>query len=379
MHNIISDKIISHISRRDFTRRITAASAGVLTLHAPAVWQEQPATKLGVALVGLGSYSTGQLAPALQETQYCQLSGIVTGTPAKEKEWAQKYNIPKKNIYNYDTFDNIADNPDIDIVYVVLPNAMHAEYTIRAAQAGKHVICEKPMAMNVQECREMIEACNKAGVKLSMGYRLHFDPYNLEIMRLGQEKVFGKLMYVNTAAGYQIKSNWDQWRLKKELAGTGALGNMGVYAIQGAIYAVGENPSYVIAQEFKTMPDKFKEVDETVTMQFEFPGGTVANLQTSHNARMNRLYAAAENGWFELQPFSQYNGLQGRTSEGPLEFKPVNQQALQMDDFAYCIQQDKPTKVPGEMGMRDVQIIEAILQSIDTGKKVPLENLAYSP
>lgn len=371
--NMIQDKM----NRRDFTKRMTMAGAGLLAFQVPAPGQEGPPKKLGVALVGLGGYSTGQLAPALQETQYCQLSGIVTGTPAKEKIWAEKYNIPQKNIYNYENFDTIADNPDIDIVYVVLPNAMHAEYTIRAAQAGKHVICEKPMAISVQECRQMIDACNEAGIKLSIGYRLHFDPYNLEVMRLGQDKIFGQLLYVNTAAGYQIKNNWDQWRLKKELAGTGALGNMGVYAIQGAIYTVGENPITVTAQEFKTKPEKFKEVDETVTMQFEFPGGTVANLQTSHNARMNRLYAAAENGWFELQPFSPYNGQQGRTSEGLLEFKPVNQQALQMDEFAYCVLNDKPTKVPGEMGMRDVQIIEAILQSIDTGRKVKLDNLVF--
>jgi predicted dehydrogenase len=125
------------------------------------------------------------------------------------------------------------------------------------------------------------------------------------------------------------------------------------------------------------MPDKFREVDETVTFQFEFPGGTVANLQTSHNARMNRLYAAANDGWFELQPFSSSNGLQGRTHEGPLQFEPVNQQALQMDEFAYCIQHNKPTKVPGEMGMRDVQIMEAILASIDTGRKVVLDNLIF--
>ncbi len=378
MHKIApNEKKNLEINRRAFTKSITTASAGLLTLPFPAVLQQRPPKKLGVALVGLGSYSTRQLAPALQETQYCQLTGIVTGTPEKEKIWADKYNIPQKNIYNYENFDTISDNPDIDIVYVVLPNAMHAEYSIRAAQAGKHVICEKPMAVSVEECQQMIDACTKANVMLSIGYRLHFDPYNLEIMRLGQEEVFGRLMYLNVSAGYQIKSNWDQWRLKKSLAGTGALGNMGVYAIQGAIYAVGKNPLSVSAQEFKTMPDKFAEVDETVTFQFEFPGGTVANLQTSHNARMNRLYAAAYEGWFELQPFSSYGGLQGRTHEGPIEFKPVNQQALQMDDFAYCIQNDKPTKVPGEMGMRDVQIIEAILESVDTGRKVELNNLAF--
>lgn len=375
MQKIQPDKITSGINRRDFTKQITAASAGLLTLPSM-TWQERPPKKLGVALVGLGSYS-GKLAPALQETKYCELRGLVTGTPEKEKIWGEQYNIPQKNIYNYENFDTIADNPDIDIVYVVLPNSMHAEYSIRAAQAGKHVTCEKPMAMNVEECQQMIAACEKANVMLSIGYRLHFDPYNLEIMRLGQEKVFGKLMYMNVSAGYQNKGNWDQWRMKKALAGTGALGNMGVYALQGAIYTVGENPISVTAQEFKTMPDKFKEVDETVTFQFEFPGGTVANLQTSHNARMNRLYAAANDGWFELQPFSSSNGLQGRTHEGPLQFEAVNQQALQMDEFAYCIQHNKPTKVPGEMGMRDVQILEAILESIDTGRKVVLDNLIF--
>ncbi len=371
--------LLTHMSRRAFNQQIGKA-AGMMALSAslPAwPYQEKPEKKLGVALVGLGGYSTGQLAPALQQTQYCKLAGIVTGTPAKEKIWSEQYGIPHKNIYNYENFDTIADNPAIDIVYVVLPNAMHAEYTIRAAQAGKHVICEKPMAISVQECEEMMAACREAGVKLSMGYRLHFEPHNQEVMRLGQQKVFGNLTFVTCEAGYQIKDNWDQWRLKKALAGTGALGNMGVYAIQGAINVVGENPLYVTAQEFKTKPEKFKEVDETVTLQFEFPGGTVANLQTSHNARMNRLYAAADNGWFELVPYSPYQGIQGKSSEGALALPQVNQQALQMDDFAYYILHDKPTRVPGEMGMRDVQIIEAVLQSAATGKKVPLKNLAF--
>lgn len=370
------------ISRRSFNRRLsmglsTAALTPALACSASTM-SEQPSEKLGIALVGLGSYSRGQLGPALKETQHCYLAGVVTGTPSKEKTWADEYNIPEKNIYNYENYDDIADNPDIDIIYVVLPNFMHAEYTIRAAQAGKHVICEKPMAMNVEECRQMINACNEAGVQLSMGYRLHFEPYNQEIMRLGQEEVMGKLNFIHCGAGYKMGDNWDQWRLKKELAGTGALGNMGVYAIQGAIYAVGKNPLYVRAQEFKTMPEKFKEVDETVTFQFEFPGGIVANLQTTHNARTNRLYASAEKGWFELQPFSSYGGLQGSSSQGPIEFQQVNQQARQMDAFAHCIKEGKPTSLPGEMGMRDMQIIDGILASIDQGgSKVPLENLAF--
>src|ERR1041384_950604 len=149
--------------------------------------------KLGIALMGLGHYATKQLAPALEKTDHCYLAGVVTGTPAKAKKWKRKYDLPDKNIYNYENFDEITDNPDIKIVYVVLPNALHKEYVVRAAKAGKHVICEKPMALTVEECDEMIEACRAANVTLSIGYRLHFEPHNLEMMRLGQEQVYGKI------------------------------------------------------------------------------------------------------------------------------------------------------------------------------------------
>ena len=372
--------------RRTFTRRLSlglgATALGTNALSSPSIitapFQQEPAKKLGIALVGLGGYSSGQLAPALQETKNCQLTGIVTGTPAKEKEWMDKYDIPKKNVYNYENYDSIADNDDIDIIYVVLPNSMHAEYSIRAAQAGKHVICEKPMAMNPAECQQMIDACNKAGVRLSIGYRLHFEPYNQRVMQIGQEKTFGKVNYIACGAGYRMGDNWEQWRLQKALAGTGALGNMGVYALQAAIYAMGENPLYVRAQEFKTMPKKFSETDETVTFQFEFSGGAVANMETSHNASINYLYLTADDGWVKLEPYSRYGGLQGETQQGPLKLPVVNQQARQMDDFVRCILEDKQTPVPGEMGMRDVQIIEAILQSIRAeGEKVKLTDLAY--
>src|SRR5688572_24551368 len=147
--------------------------------------------KLGIALVGLGKYSEGQLAPALQQTAHCHLAGIVTSSQQKKEQWKMKYNLPDNACYTYENFDTIKDNPDIDIVYVVLPNAMHAEYVIRAAQAGKHVICEKPMAITVEDCDRMIEACRQAGKMLSVGYRLHFEPHHQEVMRLGQQRVFG--------------------------------------------------------------------------------------------------------------------------------------------------------------------------------------------
>ena len=325
--------------------------------------------KLGIALVGLGSYAGGQLAPALQETTHCYLAGIVTGTPSKEKSWASRYNIDQKNIYNYENFNSIADNPDIDIVYVVLPIAMHKDFTIRAAQAGKHVICEKPMALNAKECEEMIEACKKANRMLSIGYRLHFEPYNLEMMRLGQQKVYGKILTIDCANGYTYGGDPNAWRLKKALAGGGGLMDMGVYAVQGARYTTGEEPMYVTAREEKTRLDVFKEVDETIYFELEFPGGTIANGVSSYNKNLNHLKAKAEKGWFELSSAYRYGGMRGETKDGKMNFPQINQQAAQMDDFAQCILQKKPTKVPGEMGLKDMKVIDAIYRSIASGKK----------
>jgi glucose-fructose oxidoreductase len=361
------------INRRNFTKTLSkgvgaTALVGNLPL-ACAMGGGQEKKKLGIALVGLGSYSTYQLAPALQDTEHCYLAGIVTGTPAKEKTWANTYNIPQGNIYNYTNFDTIKDNDAIDVVYVVLPNFMHAEFSIRAARAGKHVICEKPMAMNVAECDAIIKACNENGVNLGMGYRLHSEPYTQEVKRFVKEKTFGDVLYVSADAAYRSTSNPDQWRLDKKLSGGGALVNMGVYAIQSAIYATGENPISVQAQEFSTRPEYFKDTDETITAQFEFANGAVANIMTSHNVRANRLYATCENGWFELEPANNYGPLKGATSKGAISFAHESQQKLQMDDFAKHILFDAPNLAPGEMGKRDMMIVEAIYKSIKEGGK----------
>lgn len=327
--------------------------------------------KLGIALVGLGSYSTNQLAPALQETRHCRLAGIVTGTPSKVEDWKKRYGIPQKNVYNYENFDSIKDNPDIDIVYVVLPNAMHAEYTIRAAKAGKHVICEKPMAVSVKECEQMIAACKSAGKMLSIGYRLHFEPHNLEMMRLGQKEIYGPVKKIETGNGF-VLTNPNAWRLDKELAGGGPLMDMGIYSVQGARYVMGKEPIAVTAREEKTKPQLFKEVEETLYWQMEFPGGAIADCETSYNKSIGRLRAEATQGWFELEPAFSYSGIKGKTHKGPMNFPQINQQAVQMDDFAYCILHNKPTRVPGEEGLKDMKVIEAIYKAAQSGQKVKI-------
>lgn len=366
----------SHLpaSRRKFLRQLTLGS-GALAFGAPLIANtpliiRKPAKKLGIALVGLGNYATNQLAPSLQDTEHCYLAGIVTGTKEKEAKWIEKYNIPTKNIYNYDNFDQIANNDDIDIVYVVLPNSMHAEYTIRAAKAGKHVICEKPMGLSVKECEDMIAACKANKVKLSIGYRLHFDPHHMEIIKLPKEKPFGAVKYVNAEFGFRI-GDPTQWRLRKNLAGGGAIMDVGVYCIQGARYATGEEPIAVTAREFKTDPVKFAEVDETVTWEMEFPSGAIANCTTSYAFSTNRLHVGMEKGTAEVQPSYSYRGLAGHVNRKLMDFPVKRQQASQMDNFAQVINNGGESEVSGQEGLLDLKVVEAMYKSIKKkGKRV---------
>jgi predicted dehydrogenase len=338
--------------------------------------QPLPAEKegMGVALVGLGSYATNQIAKALEETAYCRLVGLVSGDEAKLEQWRKRYNLDEKNVYTYDTFDEIVSNRDIDIVYIALPNSLHAEYVIRAARAGKHVICEKPMATNVEDCHRMIEACKMAGVRLSIGYRLHFDPFNQEMMRLGQSRILGSIDQAEAVHCMDV-GNKNQWRLNKTLAGGGPLMDLGIYCIQAALYTIGELPVAVEARfHAKTNAEKFRDVEEGLSWEMHFPLGVKAVCETSYSRDVNFLRAETVSGqWFELRPAFLYDGLRGETSEGPMNLVPVNQQAAQLDDFAFCIQNDMPTRVPGEMGLRDVEILMAIYEAAATGSKVDLE------
>lgn len=364
---------MENINRRHFTLKVIAgaAAAAVAATAFPNIIMKNKKEKLGVALVGLGYYSTDLLAPALQQTEHCYLAGIVTGTPEKAIRWQKQYGIPEKNIYNYDNFDRIADNPDIDVVYVVLPNSMHREFTVRAADAGKHVWCEKPMALTVEECREMIEACRKNKVRLSIGYRMQHEPNTQEIIRYGRENTFGIIRHINANAGYSGGSG-DHWKLRKEMGG-GAMYDMGVYPLNACRYVTGEEPVAVMAQHFTNRPEVFTEVDETTLFQLEFPGGAVASCSTSFGMSMNLLHVTAVNGWYRLEPFQSYSGIQGITSRGTvLDQKIPNQQARQMDDDALAIIRDKPLLVPGEEGLRDIRVVEAVYKSAKEGRRVAI-------
>ncbi len=357
-------------SRRQFLRDAGIVSAATIIL--PSVpfisCSAQEEKKLGVALVGLGNYSSTVLSKALAETKLCNLSAIVTGTPAKAKEWSNKYNIPSKNIYNYNNFDDIANNKDVDIVYIVLPNSLHAEYSIRALEAGKHVICEKPMAMNADEAMRMINTSKKVNRKLAIGYRMHYDNYFIEAKKLGQSEAFGPINYMECALGYSFTPDSDSWKVKKAMGG-GSLYNLGVYPIQSARHTKGKEPVYVTAQATTKRKDIFREVDEIFTWQLEWADGTLCNSYAGPVAGIDRLFAGCTNGFIELNPCTAYTGQAGRTSRGELDFEHVFQQKLQIDDFAKCVLENKESIVKGEDGWYDMLIIDAIHKSIKSGKK----------
>jgi glucose-fructose oxidoreductase len=330
-----------------------------------------PKTKLGVALVGLGYYSTDLIAPSLLKTEHCELKGIVTGTPSKIETWQKKYGIKDSNIYNYQNYDKIADNPEIDVIYVILPPSMHREYTVRGANTGKHIWCEKPMAPSVKDCQAMIDACLKNKVKLAIGYRCQHDPNIQEVMKVAKERPFGKVKLINSAAGY-FDGRTNHWKQNKALGG-GVMGDMGVYALQGARLAAGEEPISVLARASTTRPDIYHEVEETMMFELEFPGGALAACQSSFGINMNHLQVNYEKGWLKMEPQSGYGNNKGSMSNGTIINYPLaSQQPKQMDEDALSILNNKPMLVPGEEGLRDIKVVEAIYKSAKTNSLVKI-------
>jgi predicted dehydrogenase len=368
-------------SRRDFLQKLGLSSI-VLPFVPLLGWAKssiKPETYDGpvlrVAIMGLGGYGS-RVADAMQSCVKAKLVGVISGTPSKIKNWQDKYAIPEKNCYNYQNFDQIKDNPDIDAVYVITPNALHHDQVIRVAKAGKHVICEKPMAISPKEGQEMIDACKKANVKLLVGYRMHFEPKTLEVIRMRNAGEFGKVMFFQGQCGFKI-GDPTQWRLNKQLAGGGSMMDIGIYAINGSRYMVGEEPMWVTAQETKTNPQIFKEgVDETIQFQMGFPGGAVASYLSSYNINyLDRFFLSGEKGFAEMQPSTGYGPIKGRTHKGELTQPHTTHQTVQMEEMAGIILEGKEPIVPvnGEEALKDLKIIEAIYLAAKTGKKIPLK------
>ena len=294
----------------------------------------------------------------------------MTRTPGKIPEWQSRYGIPDRSVYSYDTMERMADNPDIDVVYVVTPNALHADHSIAAMRAGKHVYCEKPMEVSAERCETMIAAARDAGVRLGVAYRCQFEPHHLECERLARQRVFGKLRSVEAGFGFPMRS-LDQWRVDRRLSGGGPLMDLGIYALQTARMLAGE-PVEVSAVQTNTDSGPFRDVESDLTMTLKFPDGVVATCSCSYTAAMNSFTATAER-LFGMQPAYGYGGNRGWRSDGAeLSFPQINQFVAEMDDFAECVMTGRATRVPGEEGLRDIRIMMAAYQAAQTGQPVRL-------
>ena len=363
----------------DLQRRgLVMAAGGVLAASAVNPGWASTGRKLGYAIVGLGSYGLGRIIPQFQNCQHSRLVALVSGDPAKARKVAQEYGVPERGIYSYNDFDRIRDNPDIDIVYICLPVFMHAEYTIRAAQAGKHVMCEKPMAVSSAECEQMIAACRKAGKKLMIGYRSRFEPHNVEAIRLARAGAIGTIRYFRSEHGF-VAGDANTWRMKKAQSGGGSLMDIGIYALQAARYMTGEEPVAVFAKETTNRSDpRFREVEDMIDFQLEFPSGAIGSCMSMYSANRNQFVLMGDKGRIELEPATAYSGQRmwvGQERSDKTEVKPppgpyANQWVGQLDHMAQCVLQNREPLVPGEEGLRDLRIIEAVYRSAREQKRI---------
>ena len=364
----------------EFGRRDLLVAAATLAATSSGVARAAPDRKLGYAIVGLGYYGLQTIMPQFVNCEHSRVTALVSGDRTKALATATKYGVPERSIYTYADFDRIRDNPDVDIVYVCLPNSMHAEYTIRAAKAGKHVMCEKPMAVSVAECEQMIRACKTAGKKLMIGYRCHFEPFNLEAMRLAKSGAAGKIRYVRSEHGF-VQGDPNKWRLKRALSGGGSLMDMGIYSLQAARYMTGEEPIAVTARESTDRRDpRFREVEDMIEWTLEFPSGAIAGCQSMYSANQNHILLMGDKGRIELEPATRYDGNKmwtGRDGRETAITSPPpgpgkTQFAGQLDHLAECILDGRQPIVSGEEGLRDMRIVEAIYRSVREGRTVKL-------
>jgi predicted dehydrogenase len=372
------------ISRRGFLGKVgkglAAASAAGTILKSTSAQQglvvpNPPGKKLGWAIVGLGSLSIYEILPAFAKCEKSKPVAFVSGHPDKANKLAERYGINPKNIYNYQNYDSIKDNPEVDIIYIVLPNSMHAEYTIRGFQAGKHVLTEKPMACTPDECQKMIDAGRAANKKLMVAYRCRYEPYNQEAIRMCRSGELGPLQVILADAGFN-SGNPDQWRLKKALAGGGSLMDIGIYALNASRYLSGEEPTELNAMVYSTPNDpRFKEVEQNVIFQLRFPSGAIANCTSSYGYYPTSHYRViGTKGWLQMDPATWYTGLRMKVGDkdGITEKElPIRDHfAMEMDHMSQCVMENKEPLTPGEEGLRDIKIMMAIYESAASGKTV---------
>ena len=330
------------------------------------------------AIAGLGGYAKGQILPNLIKTRGCKPWAFVTGDPEEEKATADEYGVPHEHIVGYDDIAKLADF-GVDVLYVITPTGLHAQHCIAGSEAGLHVMCEKPMAQSVEECDAMIEAAEKAGKKLMIGYRCHYEPHNLKAIEWARSEEKGKVQHFQGVISYAMRGR-PSWRNDPSMnGGGGSLPDLGVYMLNASRYIIGEEPTAITAITFRPEGNPlFPEgcfARETWTAQF--PSGATANCATSYDMNMgNRYRVGCTDGWYELEPATSYGGITmyegARGGRREVDVEEGNMFVGQMDHFHDCIKNNETPRTPGEEGRRDVRLFHAIWESAREGKTVEL-------
>ena len=352
------------LTRRDFTR---LGALGLAAQFVPALNAQAP-RKIGYAIIGLGNIA-GHFMRGILLTNNSAVTGLVSGHPDKAAKIAAQYNVPATSIYNYENFDDILHNPAVDAVYVALPNSMHAEYTIRAAKAGKHVLCEKPMSTSVAEAESMIAACKAANRKLMIAYRCHYEPTNLKAVKLLRDGALGQVQSIESAFGFNIGPG--QWRINKKLAGGGPVFDVGIYSLNACRYLTGEEPAEISAYASTIDHDgRFDTVEENVSWTMRFPSGILATCTTTYGASMQGYFRVhGAKGWLQVDEAFSYEGLHLHGNFAGTKIDELNpsrdpsQVQAEADHFSNCILNNVDPQSPGEEGLTDMRLIKKIYSS----------------
>jgi len=351
-----------------FTRRDLGKLAALGAASRLVAQEEKP---FRYCIVGLGRISMQHFMPATKMSKHCRVTAMVTGHREKADKLMGEYNVPAKNIYSYENYDSIANNPEIDAVYIALPNGMHSEYTVRAAKAGKHVLCEKPMANTVAESQAMVDACKKANKKLMIAYRCQLEPANLRAIQLIRDGKIGKVQAISTVNGFNIRAG--EWRITKKLGGGGPLMDMGIYSLNACRYLTGEEPTGDIKAYSATIDQdgRFKEVEESTSWTMKFPSGALATCSTTYGANQPGEFTVyGSRGVLRMENAFGYQGqhLIARPQGEPvIDFSPDEKDPAHFprlaDHLAEAVLQNQPLKASGEEGLQDMKLIAAIYQS----------------
>ena len=333
---------------------------------------------VGYAVIGLGGFAQRAILPGFKHSKKGKLVALVSGDKLKAQRLARKFGAGAS--YTYDELPACLSDPQVEAVYIATNNGSHARHAVQAANAGKHVLCEKPMANSVEECRQMLTACRASDVRLMIAYRKYFEPSSLELKKLYTSGKLGRLKYIHSAFGIFLPPRLERgaWHLDPKLSGGGSLPDVGVYCVNTIRWLVGEEPSAVSAYQWAADPRRFSQVDENIAFRLDFPGGIVAQCTSSFQAAESSfLQVNGEKGWACLSPAYQYDlarRLFGEIAGRRLEkkFKVIDELSLEIDALADAVRRRREPEPNGVQGMRDMVVMEAIYQSAREGRTVPV-------